>query len=166
MNSANKQHRHPGLWSLPVNSGRQDIAEFPQLVAPNQPQYSGIETSAESILPRQLAEAFTRCANDNQLTGRWVTIIGHPCSMSATQLASLIDASGLPAHRVRWLRPGDSDSKAWATEQALLLDNSALIIAWLGQCHSRDARRLHLARRHTRANTLLFTEPAEKTPLH
>lgn len=165
MNSANKQHRHPGLWTLPSHANAKSANDV-QFAAQRQADFTTLTSTASNLMANQLAAAFTACVSDHQLTTRWVTIIGQPDSLSSTHLAALIKNSGLPAHRVRWLRPNDNESKAWAAEQALLLDNSALIIAWLGQCQPRDAQRLHLARRHTQANTLLFNDSAEKTPLH
>ena len=165
MNSVNKQHRHPGLWTLPNHARSKSANDF-RFSTERQPDLSTLGTTNNSFMVNQLAAAFATCVSDHQLSARWVTLIGQPGSLSTQHLATLIKDSGLPAHRVRWLRPADSESKAWAAEQALLLDNSALIIAWLGQCQPRDAQRLHLARRHTQANTLLFNGSAEKTPLH
>ncbi|MCC5878932.1 MAG: hypothetical protein JJU03_03425 [Idiomarina sp.] len=171
MNPTSKQHRHPGLWSVPTEAAFATISNFPQQPNAQRPAPTLELCAASEFSDRhqQVAEVTTalkNCANDTDMAGHWVTIIGQPNTISSAELTQLIDHCGVPAHRVRWLRPSDSENRAWAAEQALLLGNSALIIAWLGQCHSRDAQRLQLARRHTQANTLLYSENPEKTPLH
>lgn len=171
MNSTSKQHRHPGLWSVPTEASLATLGNISQQSKSTQPLIAlelatTGQFSAHQQQVTELAVALQDCAKDANMARQWVTIIGQPDTLSSAELTQLIAHCGVPANRVRWLRPADSENKAWAAEQALLLGNSALIIAWLGQCHSRDAQRLQLARRHTRANTLLYSENPEKTPLH
>lgn len=166
MNPTMKQHRHPGIWSLPQKS------EYVSDISLNNELTDGLSSSHPSSNEpvsselEQLAEALQHSQQQGQSHQRWVTLIGQPKSARCTDVLRLLDQLGIEPQYVRWIRPTDSESCAWAAEQACLLDNSSVVVAWLQDCLPRDAKRLQLVRRHTQADVLLFQQRTEKTPLH
>lgn len=162
MNPSLKQHRHPGLWSLPQRESK-PISTALTRAANVQPLLAKQANWNELAQLRQLfASAKPATAQKN----RWITLIGQPSDMSIADIRDAIHHAGIDAETVRWIRPSDNESKAWAAEQACLLDNSAVVIAWLGECQQRDTLRLQLARKHTQAQVLLLHSFANTTPLH
>lgn len=149
MNPQLKAHRHPGLWSIP-----QPIVSA---------QTESNAQSTENFF-NELQHAVQHYPQD-----KWITLIGTPplhADINSRQMQQWIHANGLNPHRIRWIKVKDAQSRIWATEQALLLDNSALIVAWLGQCSSREQQRLLLATKHTAAKTFLYHQAEFSSPLH
>lgn len=150
-----RQHRHPGLWSAPDSASKNGIAASVD--------YLESSTHAGSVL-NALQQAAEHDAQD-----KWITLIGSPQQFGASntrQVQQWIQDTGINPQRVRWIRVADAQSQAWAAEQALLIDNSMLVIAWLGQCSSRDQKRIQLAAKHTAAVTLLYQQHEFTSPLH
>ncbi|MCC5855213.1 MAG: hypothetical protein JJU10_05965 [Idiomarina sp.] len=139
--SLNKRLRHPGLWG---HEGEQTTAQAETLNAASSEQVWATISSMRH--------------QDNQ----WVTVIGKPSMTFLRQLES----AGISKTRIRCINPQDADTAVWATEQALLLNNSQLIIAWLGNCSPRDQKRLALAARNSQSIHFVFTEPTKNPPLH
>ena len=154
MNPSLKQHRHPGLWSVPQQRRYSETVDH------------SCGHSAELEL-QQLSQTLDKSqqAHAEHHYG-WITLVGQPSHLSHHQVLQQLDAWGFNPRQIRWVRPGDSESCAWAVEQACLLNNSCLVIAWLHSCQPRDALRLQLARRHTRAHVAIFMQRSEITPLH
>lgn len=65
-----------------------------------------------------------------------------------------LQAQGLPADRLLWVRCDQPAARLWAAEQALRCADVVGMLAWLPQVRSQDLRRLHLAARQYRK--LLF----------
>ncbi|RUO30704.1 hypothetical protein CWE12_05525 [Aliidiomarina sedimenti] len=175
MNANLKAHRHPGLWSLPQAQEENQLPLFPPAPMPqvSTSQAPLTETSLPAVEQelRHLATLFQQSAVLAEQSGKWITLIGMPddvdhASGMQKQIESLLNKAGIALHKVRWIRSTDAENKAWATEQALLLDNSALVVAWLGQCEWRDLKRLQLARKHSQAQSWLSTSACVPTPLH
>lgn len=141
--NANRRHAHPGVWSLPS-----------ELESPS---------AADKL---QLDDVLSALKAGRTDTSKWVTIIGNPVEMNQKQLATLLQSAGIDESRVRWIRTRDTDTAVWATEQALLLNNSAVVLSWLGDCVGRNFRRAHLAAKVSQATSFLFTDPSLQTPLH
>ena len=153
MNPALKQHRHPGLWSRP-----------------SQQRYPAVDQPADSSAELEMQQ-LSHTLNASQqaptkLRYGWITLVGQPSHLSHRQVLQQLNAWGFNARQVRWVRPGDSESCAWAVEQACLLDNSCVVIAWLHNCQPRDSLRMQLARRHTRAHVAIFDQRLQNNPLH
>lgn len=132
-----KKLAHPGLW------GHEQTAN-PNLQAPAEAQlWAAISTMRQQ--PKQ-----------------WVTLIGKPSRSFLDQLT----AAGIPSERIRCITSSCVDTAVWATEQALLLNNSQLVIAWLSEVSQRDQKRLQLAARNSTSINFLFTNSDTIQPLH
>lgn len=81
-----------------------------------------------------------------------VVLVGAP--KGHQPFAPGLQARGLPAHRLLWVRAEDAQSRWWACEQALRCAQVAAVLAWLPQAHAAALRRLHGAAQGR--NTLLF----------
>lgn len=101
-----------------------------------------------------------------QASDKWVTIIGTPTQLTSKDFLHQLETAGIARHRIRWIRTRDEDTAVWAAEQAMLLNNSELVIAWLGQCQGRNLQRASLAARVSHASTFIFTAHDSPTPLH
>jgi|SRR5690554_802653 len=135
----NKHLVHPGLW------GHESV--------------SAKKVQGSELNTDQLWAAISSMRHqDNQ----WVTLIGRPSADFLTQLASV----GINKERIRCITPSSTETAVWATEQALLLNNSQLVIAWLGQCSPREEKRLQLVARNSKSLNFLFTSPVQNPPLH
>jgi cell division inhibitor SulA len=141
--NANRRHMHPGVWSLPS-----------ELAAPS---------AADQL---QLDDVLSALRAGRADTSKWVTIIGNPADMNQKQVASLLQRAGVDDSRVRWIRSRDMDTAVWATEQALLLNNSTVVLSWLGNCVGRNLQRAHLAAKVSQATSFLFTDHSSQPPLH
>ena len=159
MNPTLKLHRHPGLWSLPQKVACSSSEELSSVIANSESELA----QRQHLLKHVLRQAQRQAKQSEQ---RWVTLVGQPHSMNSADIRRLLKQAGVHPQQVRWIRSLDNESCAWAAEQACLLDNSCVIIAWLQDCLPRDALRLQLARRHTQANVLIFQQNILKTPLH
>lgn len=142
--NTNRRHAHPGVWSLPATE-LQVPSETDQL---------------------QLDDVVTALKAGRADASKWVTIIGNPAEMNQKQVAALLQSAGIEENRVRWIRTRDMDTAVWATEQALLLNNSAVVLSWLGNCVGRNLQRAHLAAKVSQATSFLFTDPSLHAPLH
>lgn len=65
-----------------------------------------------------------------------------------------LQAQGLPADRLLWIRCDQPSARLWAAEQALRCADVIGMLAWLPKVRSKELRRLHLAARQHRK--LLF----------
>lgn len=65
-----------------------------------------------------------------------------------------LQAQGLPADRLLWIRCDQTPARLWAAEQALRCADVVAMLAWLPKVRSQELRRLHLAARQHRK--LLF----------
>lgn len=65
-----------------------------------------------------------------------------------------LQAQGLSADRLLWIRSEKSAARLWAAEQALRCADVLGLMAWLPQVRAQDLRRLHLSARRQRK--LLF----------
>lgn len=65
-----------------------------------------------------------------------------------------LQAQGLPADRLLWIRCDQPSARLWAAEQALRCADVIGMLAWLPKVRSQELRRLHLAARRHRK--LLF----------
>lgn len=132
-----KKIEHPGLWgNEPTVKPQQHIAEETQLWA--------------------------AISSMRQQANQWVTLIGKPSREFLQQL----EAAGIPTGRIRCVTSNSPETAVWATEQALLLDNSQLVIAWLNDISTRDQKRLQLAARNSKSVNFLFTNSDTFHPLH
>ncbi|MBA3988150.1 hypothetical protein [Aliidiomarina maris] len=147
MNPTHKQHRHPGLWTLPNQA--------PHFCA-----------NSDSFDTQGLLSALSDVSTQFEQHQRWVTLIGQPSNTSVSHVLHMLAQAGVNLRHVRWIRPSDAASKAFAAEQAMLLDNSALVVAWLDQCVQRDALRLQLARKHTQAKVMIYNDLFSPIALH
>ena len=154
MNPTLKQHRHPGLWSRPQ---QRRYPESVDVAADHSPELE-LQQLSQALYASQQATS-----NHNQ---GWITLVGQPIHLSHQQVLQQLTTWGFDPRQIRWVRPTDAESCAWAVEQACLLDNSCVVIAWLQSCLPRDALRLQLARRHTQAQVAIFKQRLQKTPLH
>ncbi|CUS47586.1 MAG: toxin-antitoxin ssytem toxin component [Idiomarinaceae bacterium HL-53] len=132
-----KKISHPGLWGHEqTTNSRAELSAEPQL-------WAAISTMRQQ--PKQ-----------------WVTLIGKPSPAFLAQLT----AAGIPSERIRCITSSCLDTAVWATEQALLLNNSQLVIAWLSELGARDRKRLQLAARNSTSINFLFTNSDTIQPLH
>ncbi len=134
----NKRPGHPGLW------GHESVESTTNTSALNTDQLWATLSSMRH--------------QDNQ----WVTLIGRPSAEFLSQLASV----GINKERIRCIIPSSKESAVWAAEQALLLNNSQLVIAWLGNCSPREQKRLQLVARNSKSINFVFTTPIQNPPLH
>ncbi|TRW49006.1 hypothetical protein FM042_08480 [Aliidiomarina halalkaliphila] len=93
---------------------------------------------------------------------QWVTLIGKPAKAFIEQLI----AAGIRPDRIRRVSASDQDTALWATEQALLINNSQIVIAWVGDCHGRDKKRLELAAKASQAQSFFISSESYENPLH
>ncbi|WP_445322802.1 translesion DNA synthesis-associated protein ImuA [Ramlibacter sp. AN1015] len=77
--------------------------------------------------------------------------------------APSLQAQGLPAQRLLWVRADKPAARLWASEQALRCAEAAAVLAWLPQAQASDLRRLHLAaQQHRRLLFVLRPEAARQ----
>lgn len=160
MNTPNKQkqHRHPGLWSVPSRS------------ASGLKNFEPSEASFDYGRFAEVIELLQQVASPGLTPGRWVTLIGQPQVFEQSHKSSiqvierLLQQAGIDKCQVRWIRPNDDDSTVWAAEQALLLDNSSVVIAWLGECSARDWQRLLLSSKRSGIKSLLYGQATRSSP--
>ncbi len=81
-----------------------------------------------------------------------VVLVGAPVGYEP--FAPALQARGLLAHRLLWVRAEDAPSRWWACEQALRCAEVAAVLAWLPQAKAAALRRLHAAAQGR--STLLF----------
>lgn len=134
----NKHRVHPGLW------GHEPVTEK---LAEN-----GLSTD----------HLWATVSSMRHQENQWVTLIGKPSAEFLNQLASV----GINKDRIRCIMPSSTETAVWATEQSLLLNNSQLVIAWLGHCSPREQKRLQLVARNSKSINFLFTSPEQNPPLH
>ncbi|RTE86474.1 MULTISPECIES: hypothetical protein [Gammaproteobacteria] len=132
-----KKISHPGLW------GHESSAKQAQAVNQESQLWAAVSTM-------------------RQQPNQWVTLIGKPSREFLQQL----EIAGIPTGRIRCITSNSIETAVWATEQALLLDNSQLVIAWLNNVSERDQKRLQLAARNSQSINFLFTNPTSIQPLH
>ncbi len=75
-------------------------------------------------------------------------------------LGPTLQARGLDAQRLLWVRTDTPAARAWACEQALRCADVAAVLAWLPQVRTDALRRLHLAA-HDHAKLLWVLRPAQ-----
>jgi protein ImuA len=75
-------------------------------------------------------------------------------------LGPALQARGLDAQRLLWVRAQAPAARAWACEQALRCADVAAVLAWLPQVRSDALRRLHLAA-HDHGKLLWVLRPAQ-----
>ncbi len=75
-------------------------------------------------------------------------------------LGPALQARGLDAQRLLWVRTDTPAARAWACEQALRCADVAAVLAWLPQVRADALRRLHLAA-HDHAKLLWVLRPAQ-----
>lgn len=93
---------------------------------------------------------------------QWVTVIG---KAPRTLIAQLI-AAGIRPDRIRRVNTSDQTTALWATEQALLINNSQLVIAWLKPCEGRERQRLQLAAKASQAVSFIFNQTQHPSAVH
>jgi protein ImuA len=94
-----------------------------------------------SLLP-SAAQAGQGHAPSRSLTNFSVlALVGAP----HVPLGAALQARGLDAQRLLWVRAQTPAARAWACEQALRCADVAAVLAWLPQVRSDALRRLHLA---------------------
>lgn|SRR5690554_199153 len=93
---------------------------------------------------------------------QWVTVIG---KAPKTLIAQLI-AAGIRPDRIRRVNTSDQTTALWATEQALLINNSQLVIAWLKPCEGRERQRLQLAAKASQALNFIFDSSEKQNAVH
>lgn len=134
----NKRPVHPGLWG-------------------HEP--APVAASHYFSCPEQL---WTTLSSLNHEENQWVTLIGKPSHEFLTQLTR----AGISKERIRCITPHSADTALWATEQALLLNNSQIVIAWLTSCSTREQKRLQLVARNSHSIPFLFLATEQASPLH
>jgi protein ImuA len=85
-----------------------------------------------------------------------VVLVGAP----HVPLGPALQARGLDAQRLLWVRTDAPAARAWACEQALRCADVAAVLAWLPQVRADALRRLHLAA-HDHAKLLWVLRPAQ-----
>ncbi|MCO4322228.1 hypothetical protein [Aliidiomarina quisquiliarum] len=135
----NKRLGHPGLWG-----------------------HESVEAKKATIPELNTDQLWATVSSMRHQDNQWVTLIGRPSADFLTQLAS----AGINKERIRCITPSSTETAVWATEQALLLNNSQLVIAWLGHCSPREEKRLQLVSRNSKSVNFLFTSPLQNPPLH
>jgi protein ImuA len=75
-------------------------------------------------------------------------------------LGPALQACGLDAQRLLWVRAQTPAARAWACEQALRCADVAAVLAWLPQVRSDALRRLHLAA-HDHGKLLWVLRPVQ-----
>lgn len=173
MNTSAKNHRHPGLWSLPSgkHTHNQPYAEctheFEHQFKNESVNVVSADVSQKYQDIEQLHSVLQKASTQPVQSDKWITLIGQPsCSMARQIVENTLKNHNIPLHKVRWIRSKNVANNAWAAEQALLLDNSAVVFGWLGQCEWRDLKRLQLATKHTQALCWFSTFGAGQAPLH
>ena len=136
---SNKQRLLPNMWD-------------------HEPTLMKTTTSYQEASQQLWATVSSMRHQDNQ----WVTLIGRPSAEFLEQLKR----AGIQKERIRCIAPNSTETALWATEQALLLNNSQLVIAWLPHCSKRDERRLQLLANNSKSISFVFTNTNETTQLH
>lgn len=72
-----------------------------------------------------------------------VVLVGEPAGHQPC--APALQARGLLAQRLLWVRAADAQSRVWAAEQALRCADVAAVLAWLPQAKAAALRRLQSA---------------------
>lgn len=136
---SNKQRLHPGMWG-------------------HEPTPAKITASYEEASQQLWAAVSSMRHQDNQ----WVTLIGRP----STEFLEQLKRAGIHKERIRCIAPNSTETALWATEQALLLNNSQLVIAWLPHCSERDEKRLQLVANNSKSLSFVFTNSEANPQLH
>lgn len=142
-----RRFAHPGIWGH----------EQGNLVKPT------MLDQQSNTSDQELWESL--CTSLDGLQGRddqWVTVVGTPGKALIEQLI----AAGIRPDRIRRVAVNNHEEAVWATEQALLINNSQLVIAWIGDCQGRDKQRIELAARVSQARSILFTAKNHKIAMH
>lgn len=135
-----RKYAHPGVWG-------------------NENTTTECVNVSERTMHQQLWAALsTMRKRDDQ----WVTVIGKP---PRTLIAQLI-AAGIRPDRIRKVSTSNSETALWATEQALLIDNSQLVIAWLTPYSGRDKQRIQLAAKASKALNFIFAPDYQPAAMH
>ena len=121
---------HPGLWTY--NNQQAEV------ITPN-------------VVPPSLSAALEAAVHS--IGQRWITVIGGQASF----VQQLVNA-GIPRQRIRWLRPGKTDDRAWALEQAVLSGTSDVVVAWVSGFDKRAAQRIRLSSRVSQTQSFMFEE--------
>ena len=110
------------------------------------------------LLPSDaLAESgVARTVKDGALPRSTLVLVGAP----HVPLGPALQARGLDAQRLLWVRTDTPAARAWACEQALRCADVAAVLAWLPQVRTDALRRLHLAA-HDHAKLLWVLRPAQ-----
>lgn len=180
----NQVRRHPGLWGTEMK--QQLATSTSQLVTPgswepttdaaNEASVNTVETAITGEIRQSVklktdplteadfnpAQFLAALSQLPECSDQWVTIIGKPPQEALQQLV----AAGISLDRIRCIASTDSETACWATEQALLLNNSQVVLAWLGPVAGREQQRLRLAARASQAVSFLFTHTSDQTSLH
>lgn len=151
---------HPGMWGheSTVQTGNEAVGATEETEG-NAEKAALTEKDIMAMKEAQLWQTLTHMTKRQD---QWVTIIGRPPRALLEQMM----ATGLNPKQIRIIHTHDHEKALWATEQALLLDNSQLIISWLGQCSVRETRRLELASKACKAPNFLFTQVSTTPHLH
>ncbi|WP_194756147.1 hypothetical protein [Aliidiomarina indica] len=136
-----RRFSHPGIWGHET--------------APAE-----LRTGAEQ--PSMQQQLWVTLSTMRKRDDQWVTLIGKPAKEFIEQLV----AAGINPDRIRRVSVSDQDTALWATEQALLINNSQLVIAWVGDCQGRDKKRLELAARASQAQSFFISSASSEDPLH
>jgi len=135
-----KRIAHPGLW------GHEAQLE------------NASQVECEPLVEQLWATLSSMRHQQNQ----WVTLIGKPSPVFVQQLL----AARIQKERIHCILPSSPGAAVRACEQALLLNNSQIVIAWVANCSERDQKRLQLAARSSKSVNFLFTANTQNIPLH
>lgn len=138
--SLTRKYAHPGIWGN--ENTQSDTVKF----------------NSQNMHQQLWATLSTMRKRDDQ----WVTVIGNP---PKTLVAQLI-AAGIRPDRIRKVSTNQQEKALWATEQALLINNSQLVIAWLQPYSGRDKQRLALAAKASKALNFIFTSTSFSSAVH
>ncbi|RUO35650.1 hypothetical protein [Aliidiomarina sanyensis] len=142
-----RRFAHPGVWGNEQGLTTQQDSGICENTKTHQQLWATLSATLHGMHRR-----------DDQ----WVTLIGKPAKALIEQLI----AAGIRPDRIRRVSAPDQETVVWATEQALLINNSQLVIAWIGDCQGRDKKRLELAARASQARSFLFSSTSYENPVH
>ncbi len=109
-----------------------------------------------SLLPVAATVGVIRAAASAQANSSVLALVGAP----HVPLGPALQARGLDAQRLLWVRAQAPAARAWACEQALRCADVVAVLAWLPQVRSDALRRLHLAA-HDHGKLLWVLRPAQ-----
>lgn len=141
---------HPGLWGHEKIAAALTEQATPTQASTTEALWQSLEKISQQYKCGQLT--------DNQ----WITIVGKPSTQFLSQLRTLT----LPSTLVRIIVPRSDEEALWATEQALLLGNSQLVVACVNFPHSRAQKRLSLIGNQSRIPYFVFSTTGQQAPLH